>query len=302
MALLLADDHRPLPHADRFVRSVAGSESNVAVGVARLGHRVGFTGRVGADAAGSWVRDALRAEGVDIAGLMIDGSRPTGLLVRDSPSGRPVSVAYYRSGSAASALCPDDVRPGLVAAARCVFLSGITAMLSSTAAQFVRHVLDVAREAGVPVLFDPNVRLRLADRDTWRAMLADVLDDVDTLLIGHEELDLLGLPDDPAKLITPRTRTVVVKRGADGATACTADETVHQPARAVNTIDPVGAGDAFCAGWISAWLRNSTLHQSLREATAVASFVVASPTDTAGLPSADERDRALEENGADVDR
>jgi 2-dehydro-3-deoxygluconokinase len=302
MALLLADDHRPLRRADRFIRSVAGAESNVAVGLARLGHRVTFTGRVGADAAGGWVHDTLRLEGVDTSGLVTDTTRPTGLLLRDSPAARAVSVSYYRRDSAGSALCPQDARPELIAGARFVFLSGITAMLSASAAQFVAKVLDLAEDSGVPVLFDPNVRLRLDDRHAWQTGLADILGRVDTLLIGDDELRLLGLPDDAARLVTARTTTVVVKHGAAGATAFTSDSTVHQPARQVPLADPVGAGDAFCAGWISASLRGATLHESLREATVVASFAVASTTDTAGLPSAGERDLALDQNGADVDR
>jgi 2-dehydro-3-deoxygluconokinase len=175
-------------------------------------------------------------------------------------------------------------------------------MLSAGAAQFMDKVLDLAQDSGVPVLFDPNVRLRLGDRHAWQKALGDILGRVDTLLIGDDELRLLGLPDDAARLVTARTATVVVKHGAGGATAFTSHATVHQPAREVPLADPVGAGDAFCAGWISASLRGATLQQSLREATVVASFAVANTTDTAGLPSADERDLALDENGADVDR
>jgi 2-dehydro-3-deoxygluconokinase len=95
---------------------------------------------------------------------------------------------------------------------------------------------------------------------------------------------------------------VVVKRGASGATACTSAGTVHVPGRKVEALDPIGAGDAFCAGWISAFLRKRTVQESLREAAAVASLVVATLTDTAGAPSAVERDWALQENGSDVDR
>jgi 2-dehydro-3-deoxygluconokinase len=301
MALLLADGFQPLRRADRFIRGVAGSESNVAVGLARLGHRVAFGGRVGADPVGGWVRDALQAEGIDIHSLITDPSLPTGLLLRDSPRARPVSVSYYRSGSAGAALGPADVPADVIKGARAVFLSGITPMLSRGAAQFTDQVLRVAGAAGVPVFFDPNVRLRLADRETWRAMRT-YLDRIDTLLVGHEELALLGLPDDPAELLSPRLRTVVVKRGAEGATVTTADETRYEPANSVPLVDPVGAGDAFCAGWISASLRGLPLAESLREANAVASFVVATATDLAGLPTGEERTWAIQRDRTDVDR
>jgi 2-dehydro-3-deoxygluconokinase len=303
MALMLADAQQPLPVADRFIRSVAGSESNVAVGLARLGHRVAYCGRVGADAPGGWVRAALGAEGVDLRGLAIDPERPTGMLLRDGPVARPVTVAYYRRDSAGSALGPDDLPPELVAGAKYVFVSGITPMLSTTCARFTERLLDVAAENRVPVAFDPNVRLRVAPPSAWRARIGPLLDRVDTLLIGRDELAILGLEGKgPSDLLTERRRTVVIKCGAEGAVAATAEETVQVAARPVRVIDPVGAGDAFCAGWMSAVLRGKTLGEAVREAAVVAALVVACSTDTAGLPSAELRDRLLQESGSDVDR
>jgi len=302
MGLLLAEAAVPLPRADRFVRSVAGSESNVAIGLARLGHSVAFCGRVGADAAGGWVRDTLRAEGVDVRGLHEDPDRPTGILLRDSPgAGRPVSVSYYRSGSAASVLSTEDVDEELVASARLLFVSGITAMLSPTAEDFVAHLMSVATRAGVHVAFDPNVRLRLAGAAQWRRVYARLAGGMDTLLISNEELELLELSSDPARLLQGRTTTVVVTSGAQGATATTAGGTVQVGARTVAVADPVGAGDAFTAGWLSAWLRGLPVLEALSEAAAVASLVVGVPTDIAGLPTPRERDHVLVPGG-DVDR
>jgi 2-dehydro-3-deoxygluconokinase len=301
-ALLLAESGTPLRQADRFRRSVAGSESNVAIGLARLGHRVAFCGRVGDDAAGAWVRDTLRAEGVGTRALLTDPARPTGLILRDSPHGRPVSVNYHRRGSAASSLCPQDLDPDLIARSAVVFVSGITGMLSASAARCVDHLLDVAAAAGVHVAFDPNVRLRLAGAQQWRDAFARYRDRIDTLLIGDGELDLLGLGSDPAALLSDRTRTVVVKRGPEGASVTTGETTLHAPARPVPVVDPVGAGDAFDAGWISAWLRDLPIRSALAEAVTVASLVVSAATDITGLPTAAERDRILRAQGADVDR
>ena len=302
MGLLLAESATPLRRADRFVRSVAGSESNVAIGLTRLGHTVAFCGRIGTDAAGGWVRDTLRAEGVDVRALHDDPDRPTGVLLRDSPAaGRPVSVSYYRTGSAASALSIRDVDEDLIASARLLFVSGITAMLSPPAEDFVDHLLSVATRAGVHVAFDPNVRLRLAGAAQWRRAYTRFAGRMDTLLVSHEELDLLALPTDPARLLQGRTTTVVVTHGAGGATATTASRTVRVGARAVAVADPVGAGDAFTAGWLSAWLRGLPPAGALREAAAVASLVVGVPTDIAGLPTPRERDQVLRPGG-DVDR
>jgi 2-dehydro-3-deoxygluconokinase len=302
MALFLADSGDPLPVATRFTRSVAGSESNVAIGLARLGHRVKFIGAVGRDAPGRWVRDTLRAEGVDTSALVEDRTRATGILVRDRPFGRALSVVYQRSNSAASArtASPSDLND--VADARAVFVSGISAMLSEGSAEMLDALLDAATNSGVHVFFDPNVRLRIADVAAWRERMSRYLDRVDTLLVGDEELRLLDWPASGADLLTTRTRTVVVKRGAAGASAFVAERRVDQPARSVPTVDPIGAGDAFCTGWISAWLNDLPAESCLENAVTVASLVVATATDITGLPTAAELDAVLTQNGSDVER
>jgi 2-dehydro-3-deoxygluconokinase len=302
MALLLADGQRPLLDADRFTRSVAGSESNVAIGLARLGHSVAYAGRVGTDAAGQWVRNALRAEGVDTRWLRDDPERPTGLILRDYPPGRPVSVAYYRAHSAASALTPQDADPELIASCRLLFVTGITTMLSSSAAQFVEHTVNLAREAGVHVVFDLNVRLRLASAQSWRNALHGYAGRVETLLIGQDELEAIGERADPCDFLAGHTSTVVLKRGAAGAVVFAGNTRLESAARTVPVVDPVGAGDAFAAGWISGLLRALAPADALQEAVLVASLAVAAATDTAGLPTAAERDRLLRTKRPDVDR
>jgi 2-dehydro-3-deoxygluconokinase len=302
MALLLAEGQRPLRDADRFIRSVAGTESNVAIGLARLGHRVAFTGRIGTDAAGEWVRHALRADGVDTGWLRDDPDHPTGLILRDYPAGRPVSVSYYRTNSAPSALTPEDADPDLIAGCRVLFVTGITAMLSSSAARFVEHAVGLAREAGTHVVFDLNVRLRLGDGPDWRKILHRYAGWADTLLIGQDELEAIGEPADPRDFLTGGTRTVLLKRGAAGATVFAENLMLESPARTVPVVDPVGAGDAFATGWISGLLRALGPAEALREAVLIASLAVAAATDTGGLPTAAERDRLLGAEGADVDR
>jgi 2-dehydro-3-deoxygluconokinase len=302
LALFLADSDDPLPVATRFTRSVAGSESNVAIGLARLGHRVKFIGSVGRDSPGRWVRDTLRAEGVDTSGLVEDSVRPTGILVRDRPLGRALSVVYHRRNSAASAYTPSPSDVNDVANARAIFISGISAMLSKSSAGVVDTLLDAATDSGVHVFFDPNVRLRMGDVSAWRDRMSRYLDRVDTLLVGDAELQLLDWPASGADLLTARTRTVVVKRGGAGASVFVGDRCVDLPARSVPTVDPIGAGDAFCTGWISGWLNDLPIESCLEHAVTVASLVVATATDTAGLPTAGERDAVLAQNGIDVER
>ncbi|OFE17419.1 hypothetical protein BA895_16535 [Humibacillus sp. DSM 29435] len=298
MLLLLAVDGLSSSQTPTFVASIAGAEANVACGLSRLGHHVTMFGRVGADPSGRRVRARLQGEGVDIEHLVTDPERGTGLLLRDAPAGRPVTVEYHRSNSAGAALHPDDLRMEVLRDARVLHVTGLSAVLSDSAFAAVELAMDTARQSGVHVSFDPNVRLRLADAVTWRDLMARLIPKADTVLIGDTEMLTLELPDPQACLAAGPT-TVVVKRGADGAYATDGTRSWHQPARPVPVVDPVGAGDAFAAGWLSAHVDELPISERLKRACTVASLVVATRGDIEGLPTRQEL-TDLGTSGADV--
>ncbi|MCC5947370.1 MAG: sugar kinase [Nitriliruptoraceae bacterium] len=290
MVLLLSASDRPLRRATTFERSLAGAESNVAIGVARLGHDVRWIGRVGADAFGDVVRDTLRAEGVEVA-LHVDPDAPTGVLVRDRHAERPIEVLYHRRDSAGSRLRPDDVA-GAVGGARILHLTGITPLLSATAAAAVEAALTQARSSGATVTFDPNVRLRLAGPAEAAATLGPLARRCDVVLAGVEEAMLLsGCDDDRAAaewFLEGEPRLVVIKDGSRGVWATDGDRAWTQPAFAVTAADPVGAGDAFAAGFIAATLRGLGTGEALTLGAATAASVVQVAGDIDGLPTEHE--------------
>jgi len=305
MVALLAGNDVPLWSARQFEAVVAGAESNVAVGLARLGHRAAYFGRVGADVFGERIRRELRGEGVDVSRLVTDPERPTGLLFRDSVVGSPITVHYSRAGSAATAMVPEDVPRDLIEAARVLHVTGITAALSDGAREATLAAMEIARAADVLVTLDPNVRLRLADPGRWHQLVDALARRADVVLTGAEEAEIFAPGVDPVAWFGERgVATVVLKHGAEGAaehSLTPPGQQTRQPARTVPLVDPVGAGDAFSAGWLSGWLRGLDAEQRLREACAVASLVVATRGDSTGLPTAALRDRVLAE-GADVER
>jgi 2-dehydro-3-deoxygluconokinase len=305
MIALIAGSDTPLASARQFDALIAGAESNLAIGLARLGHRVAFFGRVGADVFGERIRRELRGEGVDVAELHTDPERPTGLLFRDTVVGSPITVHYARAGSAATATSVDDVPRALIERARALHVTGITAALSEGAFQATLTAMQVARQAGVQVSLDPNVRLRLASPDRWAVLMDALAREADVVLTGEDEAEHFAPGVDAVGWFGDRgVSRVVLKQGADGATEhdlTGAGHTEQRPARTVPLVDPVGAGDAFDAGWLSGWLRGLGPGDRLREACAVASLVVATRGDSTGLPSTGVRDRVLAE-GADVER
>lgn len=301
MGLLLAPDHLPLDRATTMQASYAGAEATVAVGLARLGHRVHLTARLGDDGFGRRIRRELRGEGVDIASISEDPDRPTGLLLRDATANRPVSVEYRRAGSAASALSPDDLDPTAIGSARVLHLTGITGALSASAFDTVVRAAEVARTAGVTVCLDPNVRRRLASPARWAEILERLAPLADIVLTGADDAAVVTTDDPAAWFLDRGAHTVVVKDGARGSWESGPDGYHRQPAFDVVAADPVGAGDAFAAGWLSAYLSGGAPAERLRTGAAVAACAVAVTGDVTGLPDARTLDAILHQH-ADVAR
>ncbi|MFJ4771087.1 sugar kinase [Streptomyces uncialis] len=297
MALLLAEPGRPLEHAEAFRRSVAGAESNTAAALARLGHRAGWFGRVGGDAFGRAVLRTLRGEGIDVSRARTDDTSPTGMIVRDCHAERAIEVLYHRAGSAGSRLHPEDVDTAYIASARVLHITGVTAALSVSALDACIAAADAARAAGTTVSFDPNIRLKLLPATSWPALLAPLVERADILLTGADEAELLtgapGRQQAADGLLARGPRLVVVKDGARGAWATDGTGRWAAPAHPVTAHDPVGAGDAFNAGFLSAHLRGLPVPEALAEAAVVAAHAVQIPGDLDGLPTARQRDTAL---------
>ncbi|MET8082134.1 sugar kinase [Streptomyces sp. NPDC005303] len=287
--------------------SVAGAESNVAIGLARLGHRVSWAGRVGADELGALVLRTLRAEGVDLDHAVTDDSgRPTGLLLTEPRLGTLTRVSYYRAGSAGSAVTPADVLPALAAGSRVLHLTGITPALGPSAAETVLAAATAAHDAGITVCLDVNYRSRLWTADHARAALRPLLAHTDLLVASEDELPLVlqqpeaGESEAVKSLLDAGIQEVIVKRGAHGATAVTADGTTDRAAQRVDAVDLVGAGDAFVAGYLSGLLDGADVPARLDRAVTTAAFAVATRGDWEGLPTRDELGLFDEPDGTTV--
>ncbi len=304
LVAFIAADGLPLRAATSFRRSVVGAEFNVAAGLARLGHRVQFAGRVGDDPLGQVVEDACRTSGFDHH-LTRDTSAFTGVLVRDVQTARPTTVGYARAGSAGNHLCVDDLTTSAVRDVRALHTTGITAVLSPSSLEAVRWTLSTAQSSGAMVSFDPNLRWRLMHRERSRPVLASLLSDVDLLISGADELTWLAgyerVEEATAWALDAGPRLVIVKQGANGASVSGPAETMRVPAVPVTVLDPVGAGDAFVAGFLSGLLSGRSVERAVAEAHCVAALVVTTPGDTEGLPDAALRDSFSGEKGT-VDR
>jgi 2-dehydro-3-deoxygluconokinase len=292
MALLTAAEVGRLRHASSLTLGVAGAESNVAIGARRLGCPAAWVGRVGDDELGELVVTRIRAEGVDVDGVVRDPAAPTSLMLKERRTAQIVRVSYYRRNGPGARLQPDDLDPGQVRAAGILHLTGITPALSDSARATVEHAIELARAAGVPVSFDLNYRSALWPPDQAAAVCRGLAARADLVFAGDDEAELLGLAGDPADLARGLAQLgaghAVVKLGERGAVAFV-DGTVHtvDPVP-VQAVDPVGAGDAFVAGYLAETLAGRPVADRLATAAACGAFAVTVPGDWEGLPSRPE--------------
>lgn len=281
----------PLRLAGGMQLSIAGTESNVAIGLARLGHQAEWIGRLGDDELGRLVLRTLRAENVDVSHVIVDGSAPTGLLLFEHRIADITNVSYYRAGSAGSGICADDVAHRLTDDVAALHVTGVTAALGNTAAEAIAGCVEIARRRGIPVSLDVNFRSRLWSAATARDTLRPLVSQVEILFGSEDELMLVAADDstdiDTAaqQIIADGTGTVVVKRGGAGATAYTIDGKLNVPARRVPVVDVVGAGDAFVAGYLSGRLDGLDIAGCLERGVVLGAFAVSRIGDWEALPS-----------------
>lgn len=292
-ALISLRSAGPLAAGGALTMHLAGAETNVAIGLARLGHRVAWAGRVSGDELGEFVLRGLRAEGVGTGHVTVDGEHPAGLMFLERRTADVTRVRYHRAGSAGSLLCVDDLRPALAAGARVLHLTGITPALSEPARQATLWAARTASAAGTTVCLDVNYRARLWSREAARAALTPLADHADVVVASADELDLLSDPthgerEAAGALLRRGVGTVLVKLGAAGARAHTRDGVCHAGAANVTAVDTVGAGDAFTAGYLSGVLDGLDLAASLRRAVTLGAFAVSTVGDWEGLPRREE--------------
>ncbi|MFE2016884.1 sugar kinase [Streptomyces sp. NPDC059499] len=300
MVTFLPSQPGRLADVPTFGRGIGGAESNVACALAAAGHRTRWVSRVGADGFGDHLVAAVAGYGVDTSAVRRDPDRPTGIYFRTATDRATDTheVAYYRAGSAASAMSPHNVPYEDLLTGRILHLSGITAALSADCLALL-HDLTAPRERRPLVSFDVNHRPGL-----WRNGAAgpDVLLDLarrcDLVFVGEDEADeAWGVRGTAAiREALPEPAVLVVKRGSEGATVFSrgaggTDTATTVPALHVDVVAPVGAGDAFAAGFLSATLRGLPVRHRIRHGHLMAAAVLTVPGDLTGPPARAHADR-----------
>lgn len=292
MMLLVANQPGPLELAAAFHKRTAGAETNVAIGLARLGLRVGWASRLGTDSMGRYLLAAMTGEGIDCSHVVCDATQKTGFQFKGQVSdGSDPPVEYHRAGSAASHMGLADIDEDWLLSARHLHATGVFAAISPTTLPAAQKTMKLMRDAGRSVSFDPNLRPTLwATPEKMRDAINELAMRANWVLPGLEEGRFLtgeSTPEGIAHFYRQRgADLVVVKLGSEGAFYDGQAGVGYVAGFAVAEVkDTVGAGDGFAVGVISALLEGLSLSDAVKRGAWIGARAVQVLGDSEGLPT-----------------
>jgi len=303
----------PLKHASLFEKHAAGSESNVIIGISRLGFSTAYITKLGRDEFSKFVLATLRGEGVDVSGIkQIDGKNCAVFFVqRGYPIPARSDVVYYRSDSAAKYLTPEDLDTKLISNSRILHTSGITPALSNSCREATLEALRIARGHNVKISFDTNYRRKLWTESEARPTLIEAARDADILFTDPDDARILmgkKVDDDPLKALDELEAlgpsTIVYKLGATrGLAGLSNGEKAESLPVKVPLVDSIGAGDAVVAGFLAGYLAGDSLQRSLDIASCCSALTVMRRGDFENLPDRSDLEKWLtaKDKGFEVD-
>ena len=260
-----------------YKKGFGGDTSNAAIAAARQGARVGYLTALGADRFGDDLIDLWTREGVDTRNVRRSETAPTGIYFVDpDPEGR--FFTYYRAGSAASLMRPDDLPLARIRATRCIHVSGITLAVSGALRETAMRAMQVANESGTAVSLDTNLRLKLWDEETARQVIDAAMQHARIAVTSVDDSAHLTGLSDPAEIAARYhalgPEIVLVTMGAAGCHLSTAAGACHVPPAPATPVDSTGAGDSFAGAFLAWWLETGDAFLAARRAAAVAAGTV----------------------------
>ena len=288
LSVFISSDTDSVMSASKFERVTAGAEVNVAVALARLGLKAQYFSRFGNDQLGSVMLADIEAEGVDVSlAKRVDSF--TGAMVRNPGKSAPVEISYLRKGSAASTIEPGDILDSYISSTRWLHATGITCAISESGAKTVKHALEKAAQLKVKSSFDLNIRRKLWSEDAARKVLEPLARDVELLIGGEDEYQVVFGKVDPKQILAE-----VNKRGCKIAVMTKGDQKMRfsidgnyeeiTPPKVV-AVDPVGSGDAFTGGVIAGLLSGMSTKQALEQGSICGALVASMFGDWTGIPT-----------------
>jgi len=301
-----------LEEVTAFRKAPGGAPANVAAGLSKLGNPSAFLGKVGDDPFGHFLANTFERNGVDVSHMLFDRSALTGLaFVSLSAAGVP-EFMFYRNPSADMLLRPDEIRPEFIRSARAFHYGSIT-LISEPSKSATETAANLAREAGLLISYDPNLRKPLwPSLDHAREQMLAAMAWPQFVKMSEEELEFLSgaadLAEGSGRLMEayPNIRLMAVTCGADGCYFRSARAEGRIPSFRVEVVDTTGAGDGFVAGTLSGLLGRISrpeeisdlgaddLREVFRFANAVAALTTTKPGAITAIPGREDVEGLLQ--------
>ncbi len=280
-----------------YLQGFGGDTSNALIAAVRQGATGGYVTKLGNDEFGRMCLQLWADEGVDTEGVGVDSTAPTGIyFVRHDKDGHTFS--YLRAGSAASRMQPSDVPPKLIERAKFMHVSGISQAISASATDTIFHAVRIARESGIKVAYDPNLRLKLWPLERARAIMTATIPLADYFLPSLDDVRAISGVDDPAAILDwchrQGARTVVLKLGRGGSMVSDGDRQMPIAAFPVDSVDATGAGDCFDGSFLARLAAGDDAFSAARWASAAAALTTTGYGAVAPLPTAAQVKRFIE--------
>ncbi len=258
-----------------YLQGFGGDSSNFAIAAARQGARVGYLSALGDDTYGAMLRALWSREAVDHSSVKVDPEAYTAVyVVTHDAQGHHFD--FFRAGSAASRMTPADLPRLRIRAARVLHLSGISLAISSSACDTGYAAIELARDAGVQVSFDTNLRRKLWSIDRARAVMLDVIGRCDICLPSYDDLAAItGLTDDDAlvdRCLALGAKVVALKLGERGAIVADARQRHRIAPHHCRAVDATGAGDTFGGAFVARVVAGDSLLDAGRYAAVAAAL------------------------------
>jgi 2-dehydro-3-deoxygluconokinase len=282
----------PMRYVTHFERKLGGAELNFAIGCARLGITPKWISRLGNDEFGRVIYNFARGEGVDVSEVKFVANHPTSVNFKEINESGAGKTFYYRYQSPILTFNATDINEDMFSEVSLVHITGVFLAIDKGNFAIVERILEIANAKGIPVSFDPNIRLKLWSIEEARETYEKIFPYVDILLTGLDEIRLITGMDDNDDLEKFANlhgiKDLVIKDGGNGSKLFKNGEWTESKAFKVRPIDTVGAGDGFDAGFIYGYLNGYSPEEVLRFANGVGALVTTVSGDNEGLPYLEE--------------
>lgn len=297
MAVFVPETSGPLRYRVKYDLKSAGAESNVAIGLCKLGHTAAYVSRIGTDEMGCFILNTLRAEGVDISYVKRDALYRTGMMLKELTVGE-TKVFYYRENSAASHIGAQDIVEEMFKGVKIVHMTGVTPVLSRDCKEAFEKVFRMAEKKNIPVSFDPNIRKKLWKDTDFSTYIRSCTLRAEIVLLGLDESEILFGTRNETNIFKRifsegRAGVVAIKKGAEGATVADRNRIISILPFPCRSVETVGAGDGFNAGFLSGILEKKDLEVCGKMGAVCGAMATETSGDFEGYPDREKVEQIL---------